>query len=177
MLVVLQLELNGFAADLRHIVHFESLSAALRRGFDSTISRRVPLTHLQLQGCAALDLDALQLLLDAVPTIQALDISRSVNIDDAAVKTLAQYEPGPADAAVHEVMESIQLEVSHFSLRSCAWLGPHRAIDVLCQNVSYTCFFFHVVPLLESCTFRLFFHLNYSGDICTPRTEFNIMRC
>lgn len=92
-------------------MHFESLSAALHRAMDNTGSSRVPLTHLQLQTCRALDIDALQLLLDAVPTLQSLDICRCVGIDDAAVKTLAQYEPGPADDAVHTVLESMQLEV------------------------------------------------------------------
>jgi hypothetical protein len=92
-------------------VHFESLSAALQRGLEAAANSRVPLTHLQLQGCSALDMDALQLLLDAVRTIQSLDIARCAGVDDAAVRTLALYEPGPADDAVHMVLESMKLEV------------------------------------------------------------------
>lgn len=135
LMAVLQLVLNGFAGDLRHIVHFEALSLALRRGVESTVNRRVPLTHLQLQSCAALDLDALQMLLEAVPTIQSLDVSRSVNIDDAAVRTLAQYEPGPADAAVHVVLESIQLEVCESRPPGFAWLPPHKTVNAPCHDV------------------------------------------
>lgn len=138
-MIVLQLALNGISTDLRHIVHFESLSAALRHGLENITNRRVPLTHLQLQRCPALDMDALQLLLDAVPTLQSLDISRGMNIDDTAVKTLAQYEPGPFDDAVHVVLESLQLEVRE-SVHH-VFLVPGCVLkDVLMQHVSFVYF-------------------------------------
>jgi hypothetical protein len=112
----MQLDLNALARGLRHVVHFEELAAALRKGLSRPGERTAPLVHLQLQGCGSLDADALALLLATVPTLHSLDVSRCPSIGDAAVRALALHDP--AAGALAEAAEDLALQVcSHACMR------------------------------------------------------------
>lgn len=107
----MQLVLTQMAPRLRHIVAFEELAAALQRAAGPQAGRPVPLRHMDLRNCSTLDADALHLLLDAVPSLQSLNLSQSEAVDDAAVRMLALHSVTVQAPELQDALEALELAV------------------------------------------------------------------
>ena len=80
------------APKLQHAANFEDLAKALSKVAEDT-QRSTLVSQLALRNCTALNDDALCLLLDALPTLAAVDVARCEALGDAAMRRIAQHQP------------------------------------------------------------------------------------